>query len=232
MNIHCLRHVPFEGLGSIEKWALRNHHRLTVTRFHEKDPLPEIGSMDWLIVMGGPMNIYEEARYPWLSKEKDFLRRAVERGKTMLGICLGAQLIADALGAKVHAGRQKEIGWFPIRKTSEAERSSLFRDFPSEMNVFHWHGDTFSLPSGGVRLAESAACRNQAFIYEERVIGLQFHLEVTLKGAEAMVANCGEEIIEAPYIQNAEGILADADVFLGANRQMDRLLDRLSLLHS
>ena len=232
MNIHCFRHVSFEGPGSIEQWALRNDHLLSVTCFHKMDPLPEIGNIDWLILMGGPMNIYEETGYPWLSKEKDFLRKAIESGKTIIGICLGAQLIADALGSKVYAGRHKEIGWFPIRKTEEAARSGLFKNFPAVMNVFHWHGDTFDLPSGCVRVAESAGCRNQAFTYEERVIGLQFHLEVTPKGAEAMVANCGEEIVEAPFIQNTEGILSSANGFVRANREMDRLLDRISLLRS
>ena len=136
-----------------------------------------------MIVMGGPMNIYEEKKYPWLLREKCFIEDATKTGKVVIGICLGAQIIADVLGANVYAGEHKEIGWFPIFRTKEAGESIVFRDFPSELEVFHWHGDSFDLPSGCIRLAESAACPNQAFIYDERVVGLQFHLEVTRQGA-------------------------------------------------
>jgi GMP synthase-like glutamine amidotransferase len=230
VNIHWFQHVPFESLGNIENWSTRNNHCLGVTRFHQHDPLPPMKEFDWLIVMGGPMNIYEDAKYPWLPEEKSFLRMAIEAGKTIIGICLGAQLIADALGSKAYATHYKEIGWFPIRKTNEAEKSPLFNDFPEVMDAFHWHGDTFDLPAGCVHIAESEACRNQAFIYEERVIGLQFHIEMTHQGAEKIISNCREEIMEAPYIQNAEEILSNADRFTEANKEMDRLLDRLSLL--
>jgi GMP synthase-like glutamine amidotransferase len=232
MNIHWIQHIPFEDLGSIEDWSARHGHRLSATRFHQQDPLPEMENMDWLIVMGGPMNIYEEAKYPWLPLEKGFIRKAIETGKVVIGICLGAQLIADALGSKVYAGRHKEIGWFPVHKTDEAGKSRLFGDFPSETDVFHWHGDTFDLPSGCIPIAESAACRNQAFIYEERVIGLQFHMEMTGPGAERIVSNCREELVEAPFIQKAEAILSSADRFKAANEKMDRLLDRLFLLQT
>ena len=230
MKIHWIQHVPFEALGSIEKWSNHNGHGLSVTRFHRQDPLPRMKEFDWLIVMGGPMNIYEDAEYPWLSEEKNFLRQAIETGKVVIGICLGAQLIADALGSRVYSGRHKEIGWFPVIKTDEAGNSSIFEDFPLETVVFHWHGDTFDLPPGCVHIAESAACRSQAFVYEERVIGLQFHQEMNLPGAEAIIDNCRKEIVEAPYIQTAGEILSNTDRFTTANREMDRLLDRLFLV--
>ncbi|MBN2320380.1 MAG: type 1 glutamine amidotransferase [Acidobacteria bacterium] len=229
MNIHWFQHVPFEGLGCIEIWSERHKHRLSVTRFHQQDPLPTMETFDWLIVMGGPMNIYEEVKYPWLPMERDFIKKSIENKKVVIGICLGAQLIADALGSKVYPGRHKEIGWYPVRKTNEAGTSQVFRDFPPEMDVFHWHGDTFDLPAGCAHIAESEACPNQAFINEERVIGLQFHIEMTSRGAEKIVSNCREEIVTAPYIQNAEEILSDAEKFTETNKEMDRLLDRLSL---
>jgi GMP synthase-like glutamine amidotransferase len=229
MKIHWIQHVPFESLGSIETWSLKHGHHLSVTRFHQQDPLPGMDTFDWLTVMGGPMNIYEDAKYPWLSKEKEFLRKAIEAGETIIGICLGAQLIADALGSKVYAGKHKEIGWFPVRKIDEAGASRVFKDFAEVMDVFHWHGDTFDLPAGCVHIAESEACRNQAFIYEERVIGLQFHIEMTHQGAGKIISNCREEIVEALYIQNADEILSNANRFTEANKEMDRLLDRLSL---
>ena len=231
MNIHWIQHVPFEGLGSIEKWALNHGHHLSATRFHQQDPLPEMEKPDWIIVMGGPMNIYEENKYPWLSSEKNFIKRAIENKKVVIGICLGAQLIADALGSGVYAGRYKEIGWFPVHKTDEAEKFPLFKHFPQEMDVFHWHGDTFDLPHGCVLIAESAACKNQAFSYEDRVIGLQFHIEMTQAGAEKILSNCRHEIVEAPYIQDGEEIPSNVEKFTEVNKEMDRLLTRLSLLH-
>ena len=231
MKIHWFQHVPFEGLGNIGTWANRHGHRLSITRFFKQDPLPQMDTIDWLIVMGGPMNIYEEEKYPWLSEEKHFLKNAIDAGKAVIGICLGAQLIADALGSRVYAGSYKEIGWFPVHKKETAGRSSVFIDFPQGTNVFHWHGDTFDLPPGCIHIAESAACRNQAFIYEERVIGLQFHLEMTPKGVEEIVANCRGELVEAPYIQKAEEIVSNAERFTEANRVMDSILDRLALRH-
>jgi GMP synthase (glutamine-hydrolysing) len=181
--------------------------------------------------MGGPMNIYEEDKYLWLVNEKDFIGKAIDNKKVVIGVCLGAQLIADALGSKIYPARHKEIGWFSVRKTDEAEASQAFKDFPKVTDVFHWHGDTFDLPDGCIAIAESEACRNQAFICEELVLGLQFHIEMTYRGAEKIVSNCREEIVEAPYIQNAEEILSDAGRFKEANKKMDQLLDRLSLLH-
>ncbi len=229
MNIHWFQHVPFEGLGSIESWAINRRHHIRSTRLYRQDPWPAIEEIDWLIVMGGPMNIYEDGKYPWLVEEKQFIKESIREGKTVIGICLGAQLIADVLGSKVYAGQHKEIGWFPVLKTKEAAKSKIFPDFPSEMTVFHWHGDTFALPPECIRIAESAACQNQAFVYEDRVIGLQFHLEITSQGAEALISNCGEELVEAPFIQSADAILAGGANFLKVNKRMEQLLDTLAL---
>lgn len=232
MNIHWLQHVPFEGLGSIENWTVKRGHSLSATRMYLNEPLPSIEQFDWLVVMGGPMNIYEEDRYPWLAEEKKFLNQVIEEGKTALGICLGAQLIADAFSSRVFAGAQKEIGWMPVRKTSSAAESELFKHFPPEMDVFHWHGDTFNLPEACVHIAESDACLNQAFAFEDRVIGLQFHLEMTRQGIEKILDNCRDELGGAPFIQNAGEILSNLKKIEGANKEMDRLLDRLVSIHS
>jgi GMP synthase-like glutamine amidotransferase len=228
MNIHWFQHVPFEGLGSIEHWAKRRGHQVSATRLYREDPLPDEQEVDGLIVMGGPMNIYEEDRYPWLLREKRFIEDAIKADKAVIGICLGAQLIADVLGAKVYTGRHKEIGWFPIYREREAQESKIFRDFPSEMEAFHWHGDTFDLPSGCIRIAESAVCKNQAFVYDERVVGLQFHLEITRQGAKELISNCRAEIVEASFIQSVEEMLSTDDRFIKANERMERLLDVLS----
>ncbi|MCF7847614.1 MAG: type 1 glutamine amidotransferase [Kiritimatiellales bacterium] len=199
MKLHYLQHVTFEGLGIIEKWALDKGAAITCTRLFAGEKLPGIGTFDWLVIMGGPMGINGHDEHPWLGAEKEFIKEAIDSGKTVLGICLGAQLIADVLGAKVYPNAQKEIGWFPIHRSEDAPEL-----LPETIEAFHWHGDTFDLPEGAVRLASSKACRNQGFIYGDRVIGLQFHLETTEASMNALIENCGGELVDAPFIQPLE----------------------------
>ena len=227
MNIHWLQHVPFEGLASIETWARARGHHITVTRLHEGETLPAPGHLDWLVVMGGPMNIYEEDKFPWLVAEKRFIKSVIEAGKVVLGVCLGAQLIADVLGGPVRRNMHKEIGWFPVRKTGAAARSRVCEVLPAELEVFHWHGDTFALPPGAVHVACSAACENQAFSRDERVVGLQFHLETTPASARRLAQHCGDELVAGPFIQTTETMLADEQRFEQINQTLWKLLDRL-----
>jgi len=187
LNIHYFTHVPFEGLAYIEEWAVNKGHKLTSTEFYKSKNLPDINKVDWLIIMGGPMSVNEEDEYPWLTDEKRFVKEAIEKGKIVIGICLGAQLITDVLGAKVYKNVYKEIGWFQVHFTESAKKLPLFSSFPDEMMVFHWHGETFDLPEGAIHLAESEGCKNQAFIYKDKVLGLQFHFEMTEK---AMYSVC------------------------------------------
>jgi GMP synthase (glutamine-hydrolysing) len=227
MRIHTLQHVPFEGLGSILPWAEHRGCQLSRTRLFAGDPVPEPEAFDWLVVMGGPMGVHDESEHPWLVGEKRLLGDAIEAGKVVLGICLGAQLLAAVLGARVRAGRYKEIGWFPIEATPEAARSRVAGALPSRLEVFHWHGDGFALPAGAIRIARSAACENQGFVYAERVVGLQFHLETTPQTAAELVENCGHELVPSPFVQGAEVILSDPRRFETINGVMGRLLDRL-----
>ena len=157
MKLHWCQHVPFEGLGSIEKWANRSGHLLTSTQFYSGDRLPSVDAFDCLVIMGGPMNIYEEDKFPWLSDEKRFVRDAICSGKSVLGICLGAQLVADVLGAAIYPNTYREIGWFPVKRTADTEYD---RFLPEEVEAFHWHGDTFDSPPGSIHLARSEACEN------------------------------------------------------------------------
>jgi len=228
MRIHYFQHVPFEKPGSIEGWSIKNGHVLSATRFYQGEPPPEVSAIDWLIVMGGPMNIYEEAKYPWLVPEKKFIEQAIQEGKVVIGICLGAQLIADVLGAKIYQSQYKEIGWFPIHLTAEAKASPLLSFLPHKIYVFHWHGDTFELPTGAIRLAQSEACYNQAFIYHETVLALQFHLEVSLENIQQIIAHCGSEIREEKYIQRPEKILSYKRYFREVHKAIHGILDRLS----
>ncbi|MBM9613877.1 type 1 glutamine amidotransferase [Desulfobulbus rhabdoformis] len=224
MRLHYLQHVPFEGLGSIEHWAVSSGGQISCTRLYAGDRLPALVDFDYLVVMGGPMNIYEEAKYPWLAREKEFLQEAVAADKPILGICLGAQLIADVLGAQVYKNTEKEIGWFPINIAQEApeEIRSLF---PVDLRVMHWHGDTFNLPKGSVLLARSQACPHQGFIYKNRVIGLQFHLETTKESLQSLIDHCADEIIEAPFIQQPDEMQQDQSRFLAINSVMSGLLN-------
>ncbi len=227
MKIHWLQHVGFEGLGSIEKWAREKGHALSCTRLFAGELLPALDLFDLLIVMGGPMGVHDQDEFSWLQGEKDFLRRVIAAGKPVLGVCLGAQLLADVLGAQVTANKEKEIGWFPVERVSNVPEG-LEDVLPACPTVFHWHGDTFSLPEKAVRLYSSAACVNQAFVYEKRVIGLQFHLETTPTSAASLVENCRDELVSAPWIQTEEEILAGGARCGEINGWMGALLDYLA----
>jgi GMP synthase-like glutamine amidotransferase len=215
MRIHWFQHVAFEGLGAIEDWLLARGHTLTHTRFHAGETAPAtVDGFDWLIVMGGPMNIYQYRDHPWLRAEKRVIRDAVAANKRVLGVCLGAQLIADAMGGKVYQNAEREIGWFPVTAVPEGAGSPFA--FPKDAVVFHWHGDTFSLPPGGVWLARSKACEHQAFAMGARVLGLQFHVEMTPDDVKRIAAECADELTPAAYVQSAQEIIARAPVEGGA----------------
>ena len=219
MLIHYLQHVPFEGASAIEDWAIQHHHTLTATRLYESDTLPQQHDFDMLVIMGGPMGVYDDAGYPWLRDEKEFILQSIRSGKPVLGVCLGSQLLADVLGAKVYPNEQQEIGWFPVRFQPELH--------DGELVVCHWHGDTFHLPEGAVRLGESAACKNQAYRFGDRVYGLQFHLEMTPAAIEGMIAACGHELVKSEWVQNAEELRSGLHYAEATRALLFRLLDRL-----
>lgn len=229
MKIHYLQHVPFEDVAYMGNWAKENGVHLGRTRLYENEPYPSLSNFDVLIIMGGPMGVYDEQDYPWLKTEKAFIRKAIHNKKIVVGICLGAQLIAAALGAKVYQNSFKEIGWFPVYKTPRAQNTSLGKILPKSFMAFHWHGDTFDIPKGAVHLAESKACKNQAFLYLNRVIALQFHLESTQSSIESLIQNCREELISAPFIQTADQIRKGYQQIESLNTIMDKLMNRIIL---
>ena len=226
MRAHYFQHVPFEGLGSIESWLKKSGFKITSTRFYESAKLPDLKTIDLLVVMGGPMSVNDEDRFPCLVAEKQFIWDAIAKSKPVLGICLGAQLIASALGAGVYPNKVKEIGWFPIQGI-ESNDQPIF-EFPESINVFHWHGETFDLPLDAIRLAKSDVCENQAFQFGKSVMALQFHLETTPASAQALVTNCQDELIPAPFIQTEEKILsANPAHYKSINDLMDTVLSFL-----
>ena len=228
MRIHALQHVAFEGLGSIGQWISEQGHHLTLTRLYAGDALPRPDALDRLIIMGGPMNIYEDEQYPWLTGEKALIRNVIDAGKSAVGICLGAQLLADALGSPVFAGPEKEIGWLPITLTEAGKKTALLSGLPGQATVFHWHGDTFNLPPGAVHLAESAGCKQQAFLYDNRILGLQCHLESTPETVQELLAHCHDELVPGRSIQTAAEIVgASPEMYLHINNLMAILLSRL-----
>jgi GMP synthase-like glutamine amidotransferase len=229
LKVHWLQHVPFEGLGSIAPWLEARHAQVSTTRLFEEAALPPVDDLDVLIVMGGPMSVNDLSLHPWLSAEKRFIAEAMERGTSVLGICLGAQLIAGALGARVYRNSLPEIGWFPIEKTGPTGPDGPARWLPDTCTVFHWHGETFDLPSGARPLARSKACENQAFTIGAHVIGLQFHLETTPASARAMIEAGRAELVPGPYVQREGEMLADPGRFARANAVMSALLETLSV---
>ncbi len=228
MRIHSLEHEPFEGLANIEVWAKNKGHSISRTLLFNNEELPEMNDFDWLVIMGGSMNIYEEEKYPWLAREKKFIEDAIAHKKIVLGVCLGAQLIADVLGGKVTKNKYSEIGWYPVNLTKEARNSSIFSALPSEFTAFHWHGDTFKIPHGAVRIAETEGCANQAFEYDNgRVTGLQFHLDYSEKSINLMFKNCGDEIVKGKYIQKPDEIVSRIGNVFKIQRLLNLLLDNM-----
>lgn len=226
MIIHYFQHVDFEGLGLIEDWAKERGHQLSATKFYEDYTITDINSYDALVIMGGPMSVHDGSVYPWLKEEKRHISQAIQTGKPVLGVCLGAQLIADVLGAKVTNAPVKEIGWFPIAWSDAAMGDKIISGLNPAMNVFHWHGEQFEIPKGAIHLASSKACFNQAFLYNEKVLGLQFHLEMNEAAIDKIIANCGSEIATpSPTIQSAEIIKEKIASIAACERALFRLLD-------
>lgn len=230
MRVHYLQHVPFEGLGSMEPWLESAGCEISGTLFFESAALPDVSRIDLLVVMGGPMSVNDEDSFSWLIKEKRFIRQVVASGKPVLGICLGAQLIASAMGARVYQNPIKEIGWYPVQAVSSIGDS--FFSFPPSAEVFHWHGETYDLPPGATLIAKSEACQNQAFQIGPSVIGLQFHLEITPASAREMVSHCRDELIPSSYVQTEAQILsATPERYKAINQMMGSVLSFLLRSH-
>lgn len=223
MHIHYLQHIALETPGCILGWAAETGCRVTRTAFFAGEPLPDPTAPDLLLVMGGPMNIYEEKTYPWLKGEKACIRAAAAAGKTVVGLCLGAQLIADALGGRVTRGKMPEIGWHTVRWNEHAAIDPLFAPLGRETVVFQWHYDTFStLPPGARLLAGSAACPHQAFAVGEQIFGFQFHLENTREMLEGYIAAGADEMVPGPATQTPEQVRARYGDYIPQANEMAR----------
>jgi GMP synthase-like glutamine amidotransferase len=228
LKAHWFQHAPFEGLGSIEEWLERKHAQVSSTRFFERPVLPDLDNLDLLIIMGGPMSVNEEAAYPWLRREKELIARAIAQGKAVIGICLGAQLIASALGARVRRNAFTEIGWFPVERVVGDEAGGLAGILPVREDFFHWHGETFDLPQGARHIARSEACENQGFVVGDRIAAFQFHLETTASSALALVESCRRDLVPGRFVQPESLILGRPGQFQRINATMAAALDLLT----
>lgn len=228
-RIHFFQHVPFETPGMIADWANEKNNITTYTLFFEKEfQIPQVENIDWLVVMGGPMSVHDEEKFEWLKVEKEFIRKCIDANKTVLGICLGSQLVAEALGSGIFKNTFTEIGIMPVEWTVEAQANSLFNHFPEKQNVFHWHGETFNLPGKTTQLAKTDACLNQAFIHKKNVIALQFHPEVDDLLLRDMIAGTRDELVKEKYVQTEQEILSKEHLMIENRKLLYKFLDKLS----
>jgi len=227
LRVICVQHVAFEGPAYLADWARRRGHRLAIrqawrSRFTDRPKA--------LILLGGPMSVYDEARYPWLVREKRWLEDCLADGVPVLGICLGAQLLAEAVGGRVHPGPEREIGWYPVRPTSEAEERNP--GFDDAFMPLHWHGDTFELPPEAMPLAASDCYHNQAFDWEGQALGLQFHLEATPRWLARLSEATDDAGKPGRWVQTPASMLQPGPHWAAAHARLTAMLDALFEMHA
>jgi len=225
MRIACLKHVEYEGPAYFPDWATRQGHVIEEFLVPESG-LPEAGDHARVIIIGGPMSVWETDRHPWLIEEKRLIAELLSSQTPVLGICLGAQLLAEQLGATVTPGEHKEIGWFDVDATEEARSTWLGDALPARFKSFMWHGDFFELPSSAVPVAANAAHDVQGFLHGSN-LGLQFHLEATPAWTRRLLQRDGHELVAGPFIQTGKEIAsAPPGHYSVNNRLLDRVMDR------
>ncbi|KOS04832.1 hypothetical protein AM493_01315 [Flavobacterium akiainvivens] len=231
MKLHILQHVDFEGPGYITQWAQTQGAELTITKFYEENhSLPELGTFDLLVVMGGPMSVNDSAFTPWMQQEMAFIKQCLAANIPILGICLGAQLIAGVLGAKVTAATNKEIGWYTVKNGSPSDKWP-WHYFNGAPVVFHWHGEQFEIPQGAEGKLVSDANGNQGFLYGNNVLGLQFHLEATANSVDDLLHHAADDLTQHSYVQQPDDIRSQTEANVQkSNAILHQILDRLITL--
>lgn len=240
MHVLVFQHVPFEDLGAMAPWLDERKAQVQVIRQYEPESglLPALSAVDLIIVLGGPMSVHDTDHYPWLDAEKAYIQSALRAKTPILGLCLGAQLIAEQLGGAVRKNLLPEIGWWPVHWHPAAQHiwpecQCAFGAEPEAIEaagtrVFHWHGETFDLPVEAQLLAHSDACVNQGFLYRDHVVGLQFHLEMTPETVGHLLADGEDELVDSPFVSSAEKMMSEpADTYALNQRLMGKLLQYL-----
>jgi GMP synthase-like glutamine amidotransferase len=229
MAYYYIQHADYVAAGSLIPWASERGLELKAIKLFEEDyELPTVDKIDGLVILGGPMNIYEEAKYPFLKDCKKLIKEAIDVGVKNLGICLGGQLISDVLGAKVEKNSTKEIGWHNVSLKPE----SVFHDFKDPTPFFHWHGDVFDLPPNVNLLAQTTITPHQAYTYQSHVLALQFHPEVTSEIIHSYLNKDREEeeLGTGPFAQTAEEIIERTKKEASPNQERFwKILDRFFL---
>lgn len=233
MRWHCLQHLPNEGPGHAADWLAAHGHSLTFTHLFAPDPVfPALAEFDGLLILGGAMSVYDEAAFPWLIAEKAFLREVLRAGKLTLAICLGAQLVAQALGGEVRPNPDPEIGFWTVRFSAKSLEHPLLRGWPEKAAVLHWHVDTFTVPPGAMRVGMSAGCATQGFVWGDGTIGLQFHPEMTVEMVGQLMGFEGHETApEQEFVQTAAQIRARLKSVWKGRKLLEALLENLVAVH-
>ena len=231
-RVHVFQHEPHEGPGNIEKWLTSGSDGLTCslsrTLWHEGQEPPVMDEVDLLVIMGGSMSVDDEGKHPWLIREKLLIEQAVKKGKRVLGVCLGAQLLACVLGGRVYRNRHREIGWFPVFSTAEARQRDLYRSFPGKFNAFHWHGDTFEVPYGGFRTFYNECTANQGFQFGNRVVAVQFHIESTDSQIRDFVGSSDPgDLKKERFVQSGRDILSQNSTVSENYKLLSSLMGKL-----
>jgi GMP synthase-like glutamine amidotransferase len=230
MRVHVIQHVPFEGPALIADWAEQHRHELTA-QLALTEEFPGPAEVGLLVILGGPMDADDEITSPWLTAEKAFVRAAIEEGLPILGVCLGAQILAEVLGGRVLRASEPEIGWYPVGLTPHGCDEPLFALWPASFIVGHWHFDTFELPEGTRPALASSLTPNQAFVHGDRVVGLQFHLEWTPEALAKLAAATPSPATGGAHVMDAETMLAEAPLHAPvASALLFELLDSLAAL--
>jgi GMP synthase-like glutamine amidotransferase len=229
MRIQLIEHDPEDfSRTNISFWAAEKGHTVNQIYICNNEELPPIDSFDLLMVMGGSQNAWDDQGYSWLREEKAFVAKAVDQGKLYLGICFGAQLLAEALGGKIFPNEHKEIGWHEVSLNQDGRESFLFQNVPPSLVTFHWHSDHFSLPDNCTRLAFSPPTENQAFVCNQRpAVGLQFHPEYTREMVKYYAAKRSQDWVPDKYVSSADEVLARTDKLPETYWLMETLLNNM-----